>query len=203
MSQQAQGLSKSEERQLKQVLQTRVKDVTVEYFKDKKRITVKDKELRKFVNTTIRFEKMDLEKNLVNVVISAKAEDTIKVVVLPKKGLSTAGKCGVGCGIAGLLLGIGVGGGVGAAIVGGIWAIVGGIGGALGFAIGIPVGAFIGGVAGAGGGAGIGAAIGFALDKRSCTAEEIFPLLATDGFEERGSDGRVKCTVKTPLKDSD
>jgi len=198
MSQQTQGLSKSEERQLKQVLQTRVKDVTVGYFKDKKRVTVKDKELRKFVNTTIRFEKMDLEKNLVNVVISAKAEDTITVVVLPKV-LSRAGKGGVGGGIAGLLLG----GGVGAAAGGGIGIIGGWLGVALGVAIGIPAGALIGGVAGAGGGAGIGAAIGFALEKKSCTAEEIFPLLATDGFEERGSDGRVKCTVKTPLKDSD
>ena len=195
MSQKAQRLGRSEEQQLKKILQARVKDVTVEYFKEKKRVTVKDKELRKFVNTTIRFENMDLENNIFTVVISAKAEDTIKVVVLLKV-LSRAGKGGVGGGNAGLL----AGGGAGAAIGGGIGVIGGWLGVAVGVAIGIPAGALMGGVAGASGGAGIGAAIGFALDKKSCTAEEIFPLLATDGYEERGSHGRVKCTVKTPLK---
>ena len=150
---------------MKKVLQARVKDVMVEYFKEKKWVTVKDKELRKFVNTTIRFETVNLENNILTAIISAKAEDTIKVVV---------------------------GGGIG--IIGG-W-----LGVTVGVAIGVPAGALMGAVAGASGGAGIGAAFGFALEKKSCTAEEIFPLLATDGYEERGSDGRVKCTVKTPLK---
>ena len=165
MSQKAQRLSKSEEQQLKKVLQARVKDVMVEYFKEKKRVTIKDKELRKFVNTTIHFEDMHLENNILTAIISAKAEDTIKVVH---------------------------GGGIG--IIGG-W-----LGVTVGVAIGIPAGALMGAVSGASEGAGIGAAFGFPLEKKSCTAEEIFPLLATDGYEERDSDGRVKCTVKTTLK---
>ena len=165
MSQKTQRLGKSEEQQLKKVLQARVKDVMVEYFKEKKRVTIKDRELRKFVNTTIRFEDMHLENNILTAIISAKAEDTIKVVV------------GGGIGIIGRWLGVTVG-----------------------VAIGIPAGALMGAVAGTSRSAGIGAAFGFPLEKKNCTAEEIFPLLATDGYEERGSDGRVKCTVKIHFK---
>ena len=45
------------------------------------------------------------------------------------------------------------------------------------------------------GGVGIAAGVGYALDTVSCTAEDIFPLLVTDGFEKQSDDGRVSCTV--------
>ena len=67
------------------------------------------------------------------------------------------------------------------------------LGAAIGAAIGAGAGA--GALAGAGGGAGIVAGVGYALDTVSCTAEDIFPLLATDGFEKQGDGGRVSCTV--------
>ena len=51
----------------------------------------------------------------------------------------------------------------------------------VGTGIGVCVGVAVGGVASAGAGARVGALFDFALDKDSCTAEEILPLLATDG----------------------
>ena len=71
----------------------------------------------------------------------------------------------------------------------GIAATIGIFGGLVGVVIGAGVGAGVGvvvdAVAGAGAGARVGAAFDFALDKDSCTAEKIFPLLATDGFEKQ------------------
>ena len=62
--------------------------------------------------------------------------------------------------------------------------------------IGPGVGVVVGAAASGGAGTRVGAAFDFALDKDSCNAEEILILLATDGYEEQDSDGRVTCTVK-------
>ena len=122
--------------------------------------------------------------------ISAKANDAIEAKILPDI-LTRAGHGGIGGGIGGLFAGGGAGAGIGALV-----GVLGGpVGVALGAAIGAGIGAVAGAVAGAGGGAGIAAGVGYALDTVSCTAEDIFPLLATDGFEKQGDDGRVSCTV--------
>ena len=170
-------------------LQARLKSVVTEYFRKKgKNVTVPDKELKKFVDTTICYDSVTvaIEKNTTVLKISAKPNDAIEVEILPRI-LGRAGHGGIGGGIAG--------GGAGA----GIGALVGVLGGpvgiALGAAIGAGIGAGAGAVAGAGGGAGIAAGVGYALDTVSCTAEDIFPLLATDGFEKQGDGGRVSCTV--------
>ena len=121
--------------------------------------------------------------------ISTKANDAIGVSILPKV-LSRVGQGSIGGGVGGFFAGAGAGAGIGAVI-----GVLGGpVGIALGAAIGAGIGAGTGAVAGAGSGAGIGAGVGYALDTDSCTAEKIFPLLATDGFEKQ-SDGRVTCTV--------
>ena len=179
---------------VKDQLQARLEKVITEYFRKekKKKVTVSDNELKKFVNTSIRYDSVTLtiEKNTAVLKISAKANDAIGVSILPKV-LGRVGKGGIGGGIGGLFAGAGAGAGIGALI-----GVLGGpVGIGLGAAIGAGIGAGGGAVAGAGGGAGIGAGVGYALDTDSCTAEEIFPLLATDGFEKQDSDGRVACTV--------
>ena len=155
-------------------------------------MTVTEKELRRFVNASIRFDSIDLEKKIFTVKLSAKAEDAIEVEILSKI-LGRAGKGGVGGGIGGFFAVGGTGAGIGAVI-----GLVGGpIGVGIGTAIGAGIGAAVNAVAGAGGGAGVGAGVGYVLDKDSCTAQEIFPLLATDGSEKRSNDdGRMNCTVK-------
>ena len=179
---------------VKDQLQARLKSVVIEYFRSEKdkNVTVSDKELKKFVNTTIRYDSITLafEKNTAELKISANVHDAIEVIILPKV-LGRVGKGGVGGGVGGLFAGAGAGAGIGALI-----GIIGGpVGIAIGAAIGAGIGAGSGAAVGAGGGAGIGAGVGILLDKNSCTAEEIFPLLATDGFEKQGNDGRVNCTV--------
>ena len=155
-------------------------------------MTVTKKELKRFINASIRFDSIDLEKNTFTVKLSAKAEDAIEVEIRPEI-LSRAGKGGVGGGIGGFFAGGGTGAGIGAVI-----GLVGGpIGVGIGTAIGAGIGAAVGAVTGAGGGAGVGAGVGYILDKDSCTAQEIFPLLATDGSEKRSNDDwRVNCIVK-------
>ena len=179
---------------VKNQLQARLESVVKEYFRSEKdkNVTVSDKELKKFVNTSIRYDSVTLafERNTAVLKISAKAHDVIKVSI-HQRMLSRVGQGGVAGGIGGFFAGAGAGAGVGALI-----GIIGGpVGVAIGAAIGAGIGASTGAVAGAGGGAGIGAGIGIVLDKDSCIAEEIFPLLATDGFEKQGNDGRVTCTV--------
>ena len=179
---------------VKDQLQARLKSVVTEFFKKEKgkNVSVPDKDLKKFVDTNIRYDSVTfaIEKNTTVLKISAKANDAIEVNILPKI-LGRAGKGVVGGGVGGLFAGGGAGAGIGALV-----GVLGGpIGIALGAAIGAGIGAGAGAVAGAGGGAGIGAGVGYALDTDSCTAEEIFPLLATDGFEKQGDDGRVSCTV--------
>ena len=179
---------------VKDQLQARLQSVVTEYFRKEKgkKVTVADNELKKFINTSIRYDSVTLaiEKNTAVLKISAKANDAIGVSILPNV-LGRVGKGGIGGGIGGLFAGAGAGAGIGALI-----GVLGGpVGIGLGAAIGAGIGAGSGAVAGAGGGAGIGAGVGYALDKDSCTAEEIFPLLATDGFEKQDSDGRVTCTV--------
>ena len=179
---------------VKDQLQARLKKVVTEYFKKEKgkNVTVSDKELKKFVNTSIRYDSVTLaiEKSTAVLKISAKANDSIEVLIRPQM-LGRVGRGGVGGGVGGLFAGAGAGAGIGALI-----GVIGGpIGIAIGAAIGGGIGAGTGAVAGAGGGAGIGAGVGYVLDTDSCTAEEIFPLLATDGFEKQDSDGRVTCTV--------
>ena len=179
---------------VKDQLQARLEKVVTEYFRKEKdkNVTVSDKELKKFVNTNIHYDSVTLaiEKNTAVLKISAKANDAIEVLILPRM-LSRVGQGSIGGGVGGFFAGAGAGAGIGAVI-----GVLGGpVGIALGAAIGAGIGASTGAVAGAGGGAGMGAGVGFALDTDSCTAEEIFPLLATDGFEKQGSEGRVNCTV--------
>ena len=179
---------------VKNQLQARLESVVKEYFRSEKdkNVTVSDKELKKFVNTSIRYDSVTLafERNTAVLKISANTHDAIEVIILPKV-FSRVGRGGVGGGVGGFFTGAGAGAGIGALI-----GVIGGpVGIAIGAAIGAGIGASTGAVAGAGGGAGIGAGIGIVLDKDSCTAEEIFPLLATDGFEKQGNDGRVNCTV--------
>ena len=179
---------------VKDQLQARLESVVTEYFRKEKneKVTVSDKELKKFVNASIRYNSVTLatEKNSTVLKISAKANDAIKVSILPQM-LGRVAQGSVGGGVVGLFVGAGAGAGIGALI-----GVIGGLVGiAIGAAIGSGIGAGSGAAAGAGGGAGIGAGVGTALDTDSCTAEEIFPLLATDGFEKQDSDGRVTCTV--------
>ena len=179
---------------VKDQLQARLKSVVTEFFRKEKgkKVSVPDKDLKKFVDTTIRYDSVTvaIEKNTTVLKISAKANDAIEVNILPKL-LGRVGKGGAGGGVGGFFAGAGTGAGIGALV-----GVLGGpVGVALGAAIGAGIGAGTGAVAGAGGGAGIGAGVGYALDTASCTAEEIFPLLATDGFEKQGDDGRVSCTV--------
>ena len=178
---------------VKDQLQARLKKVVTEYFRKEKdkNVTVSDKELKTFVNTSIRLDSITLAiERTTAVKISAKANDAIGVSILPKV-IGRVGKGGVGGGVGGLFAGAGAGAGIGA--------LIGVLGGPVGIglvaAIGASIGAGSGAVVGAGGGAGIGASVGYALDTDSCTAEEIFPLLATDGYEKQDSDGRVTCTV--------
>ena len=179
---------------VKDQLQARLKSVVTEFFRKEKgkNVSVPDKDLKKFVDTNIRYDSVTfaIEKNTTVLKISAKANDAIEVNIR-RKILGRAGKGGVGGGVGGLFAGGGAGAGIGALV-----GVLGGpIGIALGAAIGAGIGAGAGAVAGAGGGAGIGAGVGYALDTDSCTAEDIFPLLATDGYEKQGDGGRVSCTV--------
>ena len=179
---------------VKDQLQARLESVVTEFFRKEKdkNVSVPDKELNKFVNTTIRYDSVTvaIDKNTTVLKISAKANDAIEAKILPDI-LTRAGQGGIGGGVGGLFAGGGAGAGIGALV-----GVLGGpVGIALGAAIGAGIGAGAGAVAGAGGGAGIAAGVGYALDTVSCTAEDIFPLLATDGFEKQGDDGRVSCTV--------
>ena len=181
---------------VKDQLQARLESVVTEYFrKKKKKVTVSDKELKKFVNTSIRYDSVALaiEKNTAVLKISANAHDAIEVIILQKM-LGRVAQGSVGGGVGGVATGVAAGAGIGA-----LFGVIGGpVGIAIGAAIGASIGASTGAVVGAGSGAGIGARVGYALDTDSCTAEEIFPLLATDGFEKQDNDGRVTCTVNLP-----
>ena len=107
-------------------------------------MTVTEKELKRFINESIRFDSIDLEKKIFTVKLSAKAEDAIEVEILSKI-LGRAGKGGVGGGIGGFFAGGGTGAGIGAVI-----GLVGGpIGVGIGTAIGAGIGAAVGAVAGA------------------------------------------------------
>ena len=69
-------------------LQARLESVVTEYFrkeKDKK-VTVSDKQLKKFVTSSIRYDSVTLaiEKSTTVLKISAKANDAIRVSILPK-----------------------------------------------------------------------------------------------------------------------
>ena len=179
---------------VKDQLQARLKSVVTEFFRKEKgkNVSVPDKDLKKFVDTNIRYDSVTfaIEKNTTVLKISAKANDAIEVNIR-RKILGRAGKGGIGGGVGGLFAGGGAGAGIGALV-----GVLGGpVGIALGAAIGAGIGAGAGAVAGAGGGASLAAGVGYALDTDSCTAEEIFPLLATDGFEKQSDDGRVSCTV--------
>lgn len=171
-------------KQMKSKLQARLKNVIKEYFEQrKKNATVKD--LERFINTTIHYESMKHSKSCFTVTISAKADDAFKIVYNdPVSNTLTK---------------------VGAAVGAGFGATGGG-----------PIGMFAGAAAGATFGAAAGAAAGVVFEaaagvvfeaakatfggggardyKESFTAEEIFQLLETDGFERQG--GRVRCTIR-------
>ena len=98
-------------------LQARLKKVVTEYFKKEKgkNVTVSDKELKKFVNTSIRYDSVTLaiEKSTAVLKISAKANDSIEVLIRPQM-LGRVGRGGVGGGVGGLFAGAGAGAGIGA-----------------------------------------------------------------------------------------
>ena len=134
---------------VKDQLQARLKKVVTEYFRKEKdkNVTVSDKELKTFVNTSIRLDSITLAiERTTAVKISAKANDAIKVIILPKM-LGRVGQGGVGGGVGGFFAGAGAGAGIGALV-----GIIGGpVGIAIGAAIGAGIGAGSGAVAGAGG----------------------------------------------------
>ena len=165
-----QALTDTQMKQMKMELQERLEKVTSKYFEERnENATVKD--LESFINTTIRYEYMKHENNCFTVRISAKADDTIQIVHNdPIRDKATR------------------------------WGAA--AGGFVGSVVGAPFG-FAGAVAGAAAGVSLGNAVGTAVGymvgrvrdyKDSFTAEEIFQLLETDGFEKK--DEWVKCIVR-------
>ena len=164
-------------KQMKSKLQARLKNVIKEYFEQrKKNATVKD--LERFINTTIHYESMKYSNSCFTVTISAKADDVFEIAYNDPVSNAFTRACaaaGAGFGATG--------------------------GGQLLTVLGAAAGAAAGGAAGA-------AAVKVAWDayksmvggggasdyKDSFTADEIFRLLATDGFQKRGE--RVECTVR-------
>ena len=165
-----QALTITQIKQMYTELRARVEKVTSKYLEERNvNATVKD--LESFINTTIQYDDMKHENNCFTVRISAKADHAIKIV--HKDAVSdVATRVGAGTG------------------------------GFIGGVVCAPFG-FAGATAGAAAGASLGNAFGTALGymvggvreyKDSFTAEEIFRLLQTDGFEKK--DEWVKCTVR-------
>ena len=159
-----QALTDMQIKEMKSELRGRLEKVIMKYFEERNENVIV-KDLERFINTTIRYESMKHNNSCFTVRISAKADDAIEIV----HNDAISGRVTGMCAAAGGLLGS----------VGGPLGIV--TGAALGTAVGNTVGSAV-----AGGGA--------RNYKDSFTAKEIFPLLATDGFETRG--GWVKCTVR-------
>ena len=159
-------------KQMKSKLQARLKNVIKEYFEQrKKNATVKD--LERFINTTIHYESMKYSNSCFTVTISAKADDVFKIAYNdPVSNAVTRACAAVGAAA-------GAAGGGPLLIVS--WAAAGGAAGAAVKVAWDALKSMVGG--------------GGASDyKDGFTAEEIFRLLATDGFETCG--GWVKCTVR-------
>ena len=171
-----QALTITQIKQMYTELRARVEKVTSKYLEERNvNATVKD--LESFINTTIQYDDMKHENNCFTVRISAKADHAIKIV--HKDAVSDA-----------------------------VTTVGATVGGCVGSVVGAPFG-FAGVAAGAADGAAGGAALGTAVGnfisftvggggvrdyKDSFTAEEIFRLLETDGFEKQN--GLVKCTVR-------
>lgn len=159
-------------KQMKSKLQARLKWVIKEYFEQrKKNATVKD--LERFINNTIRYKSMKYSNSCFTVTISAKADDVFEIAYNDPVGngftraFAAAGAAGGATGGGPLLIVLGAA-----------------VGGATGAAAKVAWDALKSMVGGGG-----------ASDyKDGFTAEEIFRLLATDGFEKR--DGRVRCTIR-------
>ena len=172
-----QALTDTQWKEMKRDLRARLDKVTSKYFKERNETaTVKD--LDSFINTTIHYKVMKHE-NCFTVRISAKADDTIQIVHNDPFG-DTATRVGA---TAGSLLG----------------SVVGAPFGFAGVASGAATGAAAGATVGAGGVTALRTAVGYMGGgvrdyKDSFTAEEIFQLLETDGFEKK--DEWVKCTVR-------
>ena len=178
---------------MKDELQARLKQIAVDYFLLQRGtfVTVTEKELKRFINT-IKLFIVDIGKATVTVRISAKAGEAIEVVVLPETlGFATYTPSGT----KGLIANV-VGGGTTGAIGGGM--VGGPIGGFIGAAVGAVAGAALTAVAGDSGKArletAVEAGVGRIMNKDSCTAEEIFPLLATNGFKKTGD--VIECTLQ-------
>ena len=169
-----QALTDTQWKEMKSDLRARLDKVTSKYFKERnENATVKD--IESFINTTIHYKVMKHENNCFTVRISAKADDAIQIVHHDAVSDTVARGCAA-------------------------------VGGFFGSVVGAPFG-FAGATAGAAGGAAGGAALGTAVGnfisftvgggvrdyKDSFTAEEIFQLLKTDGFEKQN--GLLKCTV--------
>ena len=170
-----QALTDTQMKQMKSDLWARLKKVISKYFEERnENATVKD--LESFINTSIRYEYMKHENNCFTVRISAKPNATLKIVYNDAIGGGVTRVCAA------------VGsffGSTGGPLV----AVAGAAGGA---AAGAVAGVFAGAAAKVvksmvGGG-------GVRDYKDSFSAEEIFRLLETDGFEKK--DEWVKCTVK-------
>ena len=176
---------------MKDELQARVKGIVVENFMLRgKFVTVAEKELKRFIST-IKLFPVDVGK----VTVSAKANDAIEVVVLPEiLGMAAHIEPGKK-GLVASLVGGGSAGAVGGGMVGGP------AGAALGALVGVGAGAVLTALGGDSGRARletvVEAGVGHFMNKDSCTAEEIFPLLASDGFKKTGD--MIECTVQLLL----
>ena len=165
-----QALTITQIKQMNTELGARVEKVTSKYFEERNvNATVKD--LESFINTTIHYDDMKHSNNCFTVRISAKADHAIKIVY--KDAVTDVAT-----------------------------RVVAGAGGCIGGVLGAPFG-LAGATAGAAAGASLGntivTAFGYMVGgvkdyKDSFTAEEIFRLLETDGFEKK--DEWVKCTVR-------
>ena len=167
-----QALTDTQMKQMKRELQARSEKVISKCLEERKEnATVKD--LENFINTTIHYEYMKHENNCFTVRISAKADDAIKIVhndptrdKATRWGAAAGGYTGALFGFAGAAFGAAAGAAVGA---GGVTVVRTAVG-------------YMGGDG------------GVRDYKDSFTAEEIFRLLQTDGFEKQ--DEWVKCTVR-------
>ena len=175
-----QALTITQIKQMYTELRARVEKVTSKYLEERNvNATVKD--LESFINTTIQYDDMKHENNCFTVRISAKADHAIKIV--HKDAVSDAVTT------------------VGATVGGCVGSVVGAPFGFAGVAAGAATGAAAGATVGAGGVTALRTAVGYMVGgggvrdyKDSFTAEEIFRLLETDGFEKQN--GLVKCTVR-------
>ena len=179
-----QTLINTPEEWVKDELQAKFKRIIMDYFLQRRKfVTVTENELKMFINT-IKLFFVDIGKVTVTVRITAKADKAIEVVVLPEIFRLAAH---TESGIEGLIAKVAVGGTVGA--------ISGGMVGAL---LGAAAGAALTAVAGTSGRArletAVEAGVGLVMKKDSCTAEEIFSLLAADGFKKTGD--MIECTVR-------